>query len=84
MLTHLVSLGSLVHLYQMEVQELSFHGLVIDARSTEAHLDGHCSGAVNVVVGFTYGATTGAGTAGSSRARKDRCCRTRSPRSCID
>ena len=44
--THLVSLGSLVHLYQMEVQELSFHGLVIEARSTEAHQDDHCSGAV--------------------------------------
>jgi len=62
--THLASLGSLVHPHQMEVQEFDSYGLVIDARSAEAYQDDHLPGAVSVPVGFPYGATTGARTAG--------------------
>lgn len=50
--TRLASLDSLVHPHQIEVQEFSSYGLVIDARSAEAYQEDHIPGAVNVPVSW--------------------------------
>lgn len=61
--TQLASLDSLVHPHQMEVQEFSSYGLVIDARSTEAYQEDHLPGAVSVPVSAFREAVPGSSVA---------------------